>query len=618
MRGFRQQLLAFPVLVTVLVATTFLFGGRCAAWQWWAGFALTVAFGFVSQGRAAWKTSLAFAGFLAIIWVVGGILINPGWTDSCTCHQPAVRLLIEGWNPIAEATWPEVERAFGLPSDSVKPLHILFMPKGVWYFDAAAFFFLRNPENLLWAPMAFLGVSVILTIWRSTRHAGCLASLSSIFLAWAIELPYLLTVDGVVALAATGLFFAMWSAARAGEWDRIELAVYTFWMLTAKPSSLLHALVFWAIFGAVTVWRCRARWSEVARKAARPLAALALAFAVTSASPFATAWRDEGHPLYPRFTADPVRHPAVDLIGDFHDRNEDAAAMGHLGAYVNAFVSKSLAHWHYRRTLERPDFCPHSVVWEQQIGDSVKTGSPTSPLAKAMFVLSFVILMIFGSWPERMIAVMVVAGTMALPTELLGYVRYTPWSLVGIPFAALTLARTGSYGFRLGAVLAALAIGAVLGPGRQVAAWSALVDEAAAQRELLAASPLARMYVFLEGRDSRCCFGNLLLLRRSLPPLAKAELVFADGDTPEAAAYRQSLADYPDFYDRNFKVEPSVDLARLSARRRLIAEPDRLRRYLKWPGVILRTAFVTAPRAILRRLGELVPDGVPFAGKGRR
>lgn len=618
MRGFRQQLLAFPVLVTVLVATTFLFGGRCAAWQWWAGFALTVAFGFVSQGRAAWKTSLAFAGFLAIIWVVGGILINPGWSDSCACHQPAVRLLIEGWNPIAEATWPEVGRAFGLPADSVRPLHILFMPKGVWYFDAAAFFFLRNPENLLWAPMAFLGVSAMLTIWRSTREAGRWTALAVCLLAWALEIPYHSTIDGVAALAATGLFFAMWSAGKSGRWDRVELAVYTFWMLIAKPSSLLHAFVFWAIFGAVTAWRCRAHWREGARKAVWPFAALALAFAVTSASPFATAWRDEGHPLYPRLTADPVRHPAVNLTADFFDRNADAAAMGHWGAYVNAFVSKSLAHWHYRRALERPNFCPHAVVWEQQIGDSVKTGSPTSTRAKMTFVLSLVILMLCGGWPERMIAVMVVAGTLALPTELLGYVRYTPWWLVGMPFAVLTLARHGPQGFRFGVVLAALAIGAVLGPGRQVAAWSALVDEATAQREMLAASPPARMYVCLGGRDARCCSGNLLLLRRFLPPLAKAELVFADGDTPEAAAYRQSLADYPDFYDRNFKVEPTVDLARLSARRRLIAEPSRLRRYLKWPGVILRTAFVTAPRAVLRRLGELVPDGVPLEGEKRR
>lgn len=41
-----RHLLVFPVLAVVLAFVSFVFGGHCAAWQWWIAVMLTVASGF--------------------------------------------------------------------------------------------------------------------------------------------------------------------------------------------------------------------------------------------------------------------------------------------------------------------------------------------------------------------------------------------------------------------------------------------------------------------------------------------------------------------------------------------------------------------------------------------
>ena len=41
-----RHLLVFPVSVVVLAFVSFVFGGHCAAWQWWAAIVATVASGF--------------------------------------------------------------------------------------------------------------------------------------------------------------------------------------------------------------------------------------------------------------------------------------------------------------------------------------------------------------------------------------------------------------------------------------------------------------------------------------------------------------------------------------------------------------------------------------------
>ena len=46
---FERQVLFFPLVVVVLACASFLFGGRCAAWQWWTAIAAVVASPFTTD-----------------------------------------------------------------------------------------------------------------------------------------------------------------------------------------------------------------------------------------------------------------------------------------------------------------------------------------------------------------------------------------------------------------------------------------------------------------------------------------------------------------------------------------------------------------------------------------
>ena len=46
---FSRQVLVFPLLVVLLACASFLFGGHCAAWQWWTTVAAVVAVPFVIE-----------------------------------------------------------------------------------------------------------------------------------------------------------------------------------------------------------------------------------------------------------------------------------------------------------------------------------------------------------------------------------------------------------------------------------------------------------------------------------------------------------------------------------------------------------------------------------------
>ena len=48
---FERQVLVFPLLVVVLACASCLFGGRCAAWQWWTAVATVIAVPFVRKDR---------------------------------------------------------------------------------------------------------------------------------------------------------------------------------------------------------------------------------------------------------------------------------------------------------------------------------------------------------------------------------------------------------------------------------------------------------------------------------------------------------------------------------------------------------------------------------------
>ena len=106
LRLCERELLIFPVAVTALTGLSFLFGGVCEAWQWWGCVVGVLAAGGILARR--WKVvAVAVGGFLLFlvgIWCVAGVALDSLWMDTLVYHAPAIRMLIQGWNPVQAAT----------------------------------------------------------------------------------------------------------------------------------------------------------------------------------------------------------------------------------------------------------------------------------------------------------------------------------------------------------------------------------------------------------------------------------------------------------------------------------------------------------------------------------
>ena len=149
---FETAWLLFPVCVTLTTALTFLCGGRVTPFQWWG--CLLGALGFIFfwgkySLRSRITVCIGMLLLLALLWVCAGVIFVRFWTDFSCYHYPAIRLLIEGWNPIYDATPESITTTIGINTKWMRVWHILSMPKAAWYFSAAAYPFFKAPFNLL-------------------------------------------------------------------------------------------------------------------------------------------------------------------------------------------------------------------------------------------------------------------------------------------------------------------------------------------------------------------------------------------------------------------------------------------------------------------------------------
>ena len=152
-----RQLLVFPVSVVVLAFVSFVFGGRCDAWQWWLAAVFAIAAGFWRRPvREGIRTGLSFIAWMAIAWIGCGVIAGAAWTDEVTYHYPAVRMLAGGWNPLRDCTPAAALASSGLLQGECWIDHIVFMPKIVWVFDAEAWFFTGDVFNPLAPILWFL------------------------------------------------------------------------------------------------------------------------------------------------------------------------------------------------------------------------------------------------------------------------------------------------------------------------------------------------------------------------------------------------------------------------------------------------------------------------------
>lgn len=599
-------LLVFPVAVIAVVAATFLVpGGRCGAWQWWIAVAGTAAWAFrrAPDRRSGIAAAGGFLAALALLWLSANVAVVEARYDMIRCHVPAVRLLIEGWNPVWGGTPDGIRAATGIDPSSLYALHAVSMPKGVWYFAAAAWFFVGNPHNLLYPllPLLLAGTAlVLLDAFRElprTWRVLAVAAVAGLMPDWTNPL------DATLDLCAIGLLASFRDWIRGGRWNALRIGAFTVLMAVAKPNGLLHAVLFWAVAGVLGGLWGRFRYERRAVLRTGLLSAALLA--VATASPFVSSWAWFGHPLYPRFTADAVRFPVENLTADFLDRNEDAAAMGRAGAWFNACVAPRLVRAYYRARTGREDFFPESLTWTQGIHEP---GTPTTAGWRGTFWFILLLLFLWGGRGGRFVALSLLAATWALPTEMIGYRRYVPWAFSTAVFclpglhAALGRLRVPRRAAGLAAAVAAVLL---LIPVALRLAYH--VDNAHAILVLESRMPSPSSVVPADldpGQSTRpgvpepALCANLLLLAREDPWIGAAAFLPDAPPSPEL---------YTRFPANGVAISPDCDVAAASARQRLFALPDRRARLAATPRFFLGTAFVTLPETIwmaLARLGK--------------
>ena len=417
---FERQVLVFPLLVVLLACASFLFGGRCAAWQWWTAVAAVVAAPFARRER--WRAALGATALFALLLIGLRWLVPPFVWDSMerpdmpAYHLPMVQLLIEGWNPVSDPMAKGITASLGLDPWGMAPLHVAFLPKTLAVFSAVAYTFVEDPLALTFPLPALLWLGVLLfgvRAFRGFARWALVASLVFVLPAVAWRLP----VDSCVAFASCGLLLAMQDALRRKECDWIALTVWAAWMATLKLNGILALSVFASAFFVATVRRERGAWKAWTGRFAAWTAAVALLAGTVCWNPIGTSWRTYGHPLYPFMTTDAERFPAKDLTWDVGSGNDDWREMGRSGRFAHAYLSPRATLAFYRWKLDRPEFEPDCEWWHQGL-------LPDGRVRAALWLLFGVLLLLPAGRPFGIGGLLLLA---LVPDAMVGYTRYQPW-----------------------------------------------------------------------------------------------------------------------------------------------------------------------------------------------
>ena len=434
---FERQVLVFPLLVVLLACTSFLFDGRCAAWQWWTAGATVVLVPFSRRGH--WRGALRAAGLFTFLMFAIRCLIpplvwdSPAPSDMQSCHLPMIQLLIEGWNPVTDPMAERITASLGLDPWGMAPWHVVFSMKALAVFSAVAFAFVGDPYALSFPLLVFLWLGVLLS---AARLFGGFTRLA-LFAALLFILPMVarqMPIDLSIAFTTCGLLLTMQDALRRKECDWTALAVWGAWMATLKLNGVLGLAVFAAAFAFVKIRKERGERKRLAVRFAAWIAVVSVVAGIVSWNPFGTSWRTFGHPLYPYRTVDVERFPPGDLAWDMQLGNDDVRLMGRGGRFAHAYLSPTATIAFYRWSRKRSDFDPKCGWWY------LATFFPDTFLRLELWSVFFVLLLLPAGRPWAVGGILLM---ILVPLSMVGYTRYQPWfSSLGCVAVALGAERT--------------------------------------------------------------------------------------------------------------------------------------------------------------------------------
>lgn len=459
---FERLVSLFPITLTLSVAITFLCGGRIVAAHWWSVLLASVGITLFTGRHQLQKTLLSVGSFLLLLclmWVGNGLFVQEVMTDYGCYHFPATQLLVEGWNPIYEGTAEAIESTLAVDPWGMWLWHVLSLPKAVWYFSASAFTFFQSPFNFF-APLSML---LFISVATSLRRYNTRLSSIAIILLLILPPSFLAGVDCVVALSAIGLLLTMGLYLKnCGTGQALSLLCYSFWMMNSKQSALLACFIFWCCFSLLMIWKNWPKWRMCLVQGISIIGILGTTFLITSFSPYFTQWLNYRHPFYPCYTSDDAQYPVYNIVGDFSEQNEDARAMGHMGFFCNAYVSSSLTQAYYRWKLNQDTFQPRAKTWEQTWRQNQRhlVNSPLTPWTRSLYGIVTLFICLFGRKTSRILMAMIWLSCLLVPTPMIGYPRYTPWTALlfllafeSVGYIRHTIFQKIGYGLVIGVIL---------------------------------------------------------------------------------------------------------------------------------------------------------------------
>lgn len=367
LRIFEWQVLIFPLLVVFLACSSFLFWGRCAAWQWWVAVVMVVGAPFLT--RNGWKTATGALGLFTGLLLAIKCLLPPVLWDNATCvdmtvyHLPMAQLLIEGWNPVTDPLAEGIVSQLGLDMWGMAPTLVAFFSKTMAVFAAVAYKFVGNPTGLTIPGLTFLWLGLALQVTRQFHGLVRLSVLGA--LVWVLPIVFIqMFVDLSLAFASAGLLLTMANDLERRQFSWLHLGVWTIWMATIKLNALPAVAAFWLFFAGSIMWRERKNSLQWMVRLILLGTLVGLSALVVAWSPYGVSWQRYGHPLYPFLTADEERFPAQDPGWDIRVVNDDFRTMDQWGLWVYEYISPSLAKGYYRHKLGRPDFEPRRSLME--------------------------------------------------------------------------------------------------------------------------------------------------------------------------------------------------------------------------------------------------------------
>jgi len=426
-KAFEEQVLVFPVFVTVLAAVTFLFGGTCGAWQWWVSFGIVMLLPFLRNKRSeSLMTDAAFAGLLTLLFVLVSFYTDTYWNcDYPDYHLPATRLLIEGWNPVYDYDLRHILERLNLDPWDMRYSHVLFCQRAVWIFNAVAYKFHHQVFAISWAlnPFLLLAAAFAMFRWCGLRDwhwsLGVLL-LSSTVLCATFGTP----VDDISCYAAAGLLCTMAADYERGKLSWLPLSVFSFWMMNAKSVGLISCFVFWCVFSISMCVKYRRELLGVMGRISALGAILVALLAVTTASPIITSAIHYGHPLYPQMTSQPDVYPAKDLVWTFRIRGMEEVCMDAPSSFLKSYVSQSAAAAYRCVTGIGKGPIPLGLPLEQKI----------------LIWVSMLALLVLRR--TRMTGCQFLFGLVLFPWVGMGMLRYMPWVGVMIGMALVSVVGT--------------------------------------------------------------------------------------------------------------------------------------------------------------------------------